>query len=164
MSELKEELTEEEFLKRLHSIVRHIRNVQERGLLLAERLVENGESDLARRLVQRCFSHDNDKFDKLQFNALNGSDKSLLKLVVDHHRSINRHHPEFHESIFVMSDLDLSELCIDWSSRASEAGTNLRDWIKDSAMERFDFKIQSRCYQKIKKYVDLLLDEPMKKV
>jgi hypothetical protein len=155
----------EQCRKKLSSIVRHIRNVQEEGILLAERLVELGELDLARRLVQRCFRHDVSKFEGIEWEYLGSDNKERLTMAVCQHRVVNSHHPEFHiKGIHSMDDLDLAEFVVDVKARSSEFGTNLRDWIKDVAMERFHFKIQSNCYKKIKKYVDLLLDEPLSKV
>lgn len=152
------------FQEKLRSIVRHIGNVQDEGLLLAERLIQKGELQLARRLVQRCFRHDNSKFEGIEWEHMESED-DMLKLAVQQHRTVNSHHPEFHVGgIHDMDDLDLAEMVVDWKARSSEMGTNLRDWIKDEAMERFGFKPQSTCHKKIKRFVDLLLNEPMKKV
>lgn len=154
MSESKDDISsaKEEYRGKILSIVRHIENVQGQGILLAERLIDIGELELARRLIQRCFCHDNSKFTSIEYKYLGSDDKDKLKMAVDHHRAVNSHHPEHHiNGVSDMTDLDLAEMVCDWRARSNEAGTNLRDWIKDCAMERFGFKQQSKCYQKIKK-------------
>ena len=80
-------------------------------------------------------------------------------------QSNNDHHPQFFtEGIKAMNSEQLAEMVIDWHARSSEKGTNLREWIKENATKEFNFTLQSNVYKKIKKFVDILLDPPFKKL
>jgi hypothetical protein len=57
-----------------------------------------------------------------------------------------------------MPDVYLAECVMDWKERASEFGTDLRDWIKDKATRKFKFALQSKVYKEIKEYLDLVLE------
>jgi hypothetical protein len=83
-----------------------------------------------------------------------------LKTAIHQHQQTNDHHPQyFIGGIYQMSDLQLAEFVCDLKSRSMEMGTDLRTYIKDVATQRFGFTIKSKVYQKIKKFVDLILDE-----
>jgi len=49
-------------IDRMQKLVRHIHNVQENSLILAERLMEKGELIFAKKLVAQCMSHDISEF------------------------------------------------------------------------------------------------------
>ncbi len=156
------------YRKRLFGIIKHINNVNDTAQLLAERIIETAKSpqdlDFARRLVQRVRSHDLSKFEGIEWEALHReSGDDLLKIAIHQHQQTNNHHPEyFVGGITQMNDLQLAELVCDWKSRSTEMGTDLRTYIKDQATVRFNFSVKSAVYKKLKRFVDLLLDEQFK--
>jgi hypothetical protein len=153
------------YRKKLFSIVDHINNVSHAAEKLAVRIIDTAETqedlDFARRLVQRVRRHDLSKFEGIEWESLHrGSDDPLLKTAIHQHQQTNDHHPQyFIGGVFQMNDLQLAELVCDLKSRSMEMGTDLRTYIKDVATVRFGFTVKSKVYQKIKKYVDLILDE-----
>lgn len=152
------------FKKKLDFRIRHIRNVQKSAELLAERLADRGEFDLARRLVQNSLHHDSSKFEGIEwefldFESSDKENKEKLQLAVYQHQQGNDHHPEFFaHGIDDMSQVQIAEMVCDWKARSEEFGSSLRDWIKEKASERYGFSLRSKNYQKIKFFVDLLLD------
>ena len=152
--------------KHLQALKRHINLVIDAAQLLGERLIEQGEVDLGINLIKNSFLHDNSKFKGIEWNYLNRDteDGEKLKLAHLQHVSTNEHHPEYWGNINDMPEVYLAELTCDWYSRGQEQGTDLREWIKTEATERFDFSPQGKAYKLIKKFVDLLLDEPFTKL
>jgi hypothetical protein len=156
------------YRRRLFGIVKHINNVNETAQLLAERIIETAKSpqdlDFARRLVQRVRSHDLSKFEGIEWEALHReSDDELLQIAIHQHQQTNNHHPEyFVGGIAQMNDLQLAELVCDWKSRSTEMGTDLRTYIRDRATARFNFSTKSAVYKKLKRFVDLILDDQFK--
>ena len=152
------------FKKKLGSRMRHIENVQETAKLLADRLADRGEFNLSRRLVQNVLRHDSSKFEGIEWEYLDieSSDKEnrdKLKMAVHQHQQSNEHHPEFFTSgIDDMSQVQIAEMVCDWKARSDEFGSSLLDWIKEEASTRYGFSVRSKAYQKIKFFVDLLLD------
>ncbi len=152
------------FKRKLNFRMRHIQNVQDTAFLLADRLADRGEFTLARRLVQRALCHDSSKFEGIEWDFLDidSSDKEnrdKLKLAIHQHQQSNNHHPEFFTGgVSDMSRVQVAEMVCDWKARSDEFGSSLLDWIKDVACERYGFTVRSRAYQKIKYFVDLLLD------
>lgn len=152
------------FKKKLDSRIRHIRNVQKSAELLAERLADRGEFDLARRLVQSSLHHDSSKFEGIEWEFLDvekadKENKEKLMMAVHQHQQRNDHHPEyFSHGIDDMSQVQIAEMVCDWKARSEEFGSSLRDWIKEKASERYGFTLRSKNYKKIKFFVDLLLD------
>ncbi|QXV73908.1 hypothetical protein [Rhizobium phage RHph_N46] len=97
---------------------------------------------LAIFLIQRGDVHDASKFlpiekiplDAMQYvvenegNAPYGSDEykrrtAILKPMLKHHQSNNRHHPEFHENgLYGMNLMDICEMWADWAAAAERGG------------------------------------------
>jgi len=154
--------------KRLHVLMRHIQNVQRECLLLAERLMENGEVDFARHLIANSMGHDNTKFFGIEWDYLhtdikdNESDKFLL--AATQHVTTNAHHPEFWFCISNMPRIYLAETVCDWKSRSDEFGNDIKEWIKDQGVKKYGFSLKGQVYKSIKEFVDMLLDPPFKKV
>ncbi|MDF1812907.1 MAG: DUF5662 family protein [Verrucomicrobiales bacterium] len=152
------------FRKKLNLRVRHIQNVQNAALLLADRLAELGEFDLARRLVQRSLRHDSSKFEGIEWDFLDISptdrkNRSDLRLAIHQHQQCNDHHPEYFSSgAHDMSRVQIAEMVCDWKARSEEFGSSLVDWVKDVACEKYGFTVRSKVYHKIKFFLDLLLD------
>ena len=57
-----------------------------------------------------------------------------------------------------MDRLHLAEMICDCHARAAEFGTNLREWVKDSATKRYNMTPQSKAYKELKDIMDILLD------
>jgi hypothetical protein len=54
-----------------------------------------------------------------------------IELAVQHHMSVNRHHPEYHQNPDDMSEVDLIEMICDWTAMAQEFeqnGGSARGW------------------------------------
>lgn len=54
-----------------------------------------------------------------------------IERAVQHHMSVNRHHPEYHQRPDEMSDVDLIEMVCDWTAMAQEFdqnGGSARGW------------------------------------
>lgn len=155
-------------VKRLKSVLRHISKVRENCELLAERLMEEGRVDFALQLIQLGLVHDNSKLSGIEWEYLhsdvkeNEETQSLFFLAHRQHIHTNKHHPEYWGRIKNMPEIHLAEWVCDVATRASEFGTDLREWIKNDATKRFDFTLQSQVYKTIKYFVDLLLDPKFK--
>jgi len=48
--------------------------------------------------------------------------EELIRVAVDHHVKVNRHHPEFHQDPNDMTDVDLIEMVCDWTAMSQEFG------------------------------------------
>lgn len=152
-------------IDKIRDLKRHIRNVQDAAELLGERLIKAGELDLGRRLVANSLLHDNSKFYGLEWDCLDTPIKDAEKLIaIKHHQQINAHHPEYWGGIKYMPRLHLAELVCDWYARSTEFGTDLRRWIKETALTKFDFSTSTAVYKQIKQLVDLLLDDQFESI
>lgn len=153
-------------LQNVRGIVRHIRNVQDNCMLLGEKLICQGEIELGRNLIANGFCHDISKFSGIEWSEMapNNSDpdpkKIKLKLAISHHNQTNLHHPEAWGDIHKMPKLYIAEMVADWKSRSEEFGSSVRDFIKNQAMNRFNFTEKDVVYNQIMIYVDLLCDKP----
>ncbi len=150
--------------KRLYIVQRHIHNVQENCQILADKLLENGEDDLARLLLANAQIHDNSKLKGIEWKYLHDDVKAdkpeLFQAALESHWSNNEHHPEFwYGSIQSMPEVYLCEMVADWKSRSSEFGLDLREWVKNKASKKYKFTLQSVVYKKIKRYIDMLLEK-----
>lgn len=153
--------------KRRKIIIRHVTNVREDCVVLAERLIERGETNLAHNLIANGYRHDNSKFYSMEWLYLNDETKEhcpdLFKAAHLQHITspANKHHPEaWIEGIHDMDRLHLAEFVCDIHSRSTEFGSDLRSWIKDVALKKWGFTVQSKPYKNVKFFVDLLLDKP----
>jgi len=155
-------LEEEIHKKRLDSLRRHVGNVIRFAGILGERLIEKGEDKVGRKLIANSYQHDHSKFGGIEWLHLHADGKEansdLFQAAVLQHVNTNKHHPEYWGDIHNMPRIFLAELVCDWAARSSEFGNDLREWIKDKATKKFDFKVQSKVYKEIKDLVDVLLD------
>jgi|TARA_R110000803_G_scaffold203268_1_gene268725 hypothetical protein len=152
------------YRKKLFSVVKHVNYVRENAELLAERIIETAQTqedlDFSRRLIQSSREHDISKFQGIEWEALHrGEDKDFLKIAIHQHQQTNAHHPEYWGGITQMNTLQLAEMVCDLKARSTEMGTDLRTYIKERHSIRFGYTVRSAVYKKIKKYVDLLLDD-----
>lgn len=149
-------------IKKVENISRHINNVIQFANLLGRRLIEKGDtySDLGRKLIANSYLHDHSKFNGIEWLHLVAYDKNNvdLAMAIKNHVLTNKHHPEYWGGIEHMPKIYLLEAICDWAARSSEIGNDLRDWVKNKATKRYNFKVQSNIYKEIKLYIDILLD------
>ncbi len=147
--------------EKIELVFNHIQNVQRSTYKLGLRLIKKGEIELGRNLISNGQIHDNSKFKGIEFDHLFYGDP-LLPEVVKHHQSVNPHHPEYWGSIHDMPRVYVAEMVCDWYARSCEFGTGLRDWILNTAMEKYGFTNTSPVYDIIQEMLSLLLDAQFK--
>jgi hypothetical protein len=70
-----------------------------------------------------------------------------VERAVQHHLSVNRHHPEFHDSPNEMTEVDLIEMVCDWTAMAQEFGQDggsARGWADKTIGHRVMFNAEKR--------------------
>ena len=153
--------------KRLDTLIRHIRNVQNNTTLLGERLTERGEIEFGKRLIANGFIHDNSKFSGIEWLYLHqdvkDSEPDKFKLAATAHVHGNFHHVEYWGHINDMSRIYVAELTCDISARSQEFGGSVTDWLDTRGIESYKINKQMKKYREIKDFLKLLLDEPFKK-
>ena len=165
---IKLDLTEESMLQehRLKTVTRHITHVQQSCTLLGERLIHSGDVELGHKLIANGFIHDNSKFHGIEWMYLHDDIKEtnldLFKAALLNHVHNNPHHPEYWGGIENMPKVYLAEFVCDTHARATEFGTNIRDWIKETATKKFGFVVQGKVYKEVKYFLDLLLETPFR--
>lgn len=153
--------------RHLRSLLRHIENVRQLGLLLGERMIDKGKERLGFALIANTQIHDGSKFYGCEWISLrqempDSVDEALMESARIQHVMTNPHHPEYWGGIEKMPEVYLAEMVCDWSARSSEMGNDLREWIKDKATKKFNMTVQSKVYKDIKHLVDILLDQSFK--
>jgi len=162
----------EETLAKINRIAKHIRNVEDACLLLGTKLIESGEIELGKQLIANGFVHDASKFSGIEFEFMapgtpteEESAKLKLKLAIHNHQKTNQHHAEYWPGgIKNMPDVHLAEFCCDAKARSQEFGTNLREWIDNTATIKFGFTKDDEVYQKIMKFVEMICEKPFEEV
>lgn len=131
-------------------------------------LYEQGEEVLAMELVERALVHDNSKFTDEELDTLgklyetksslvnpdyilNDDDKQCIMV----HWKNNRHHPEFHDKITDMTEVDILEMVCDWHSRSTQHGTDLLEFVDKRQNNRFRFP--QDMYKTILKYCNIII-------
>lgn len=145
---------------------RHVDKVHSAARLLATRLIKNcvdEDEKLGMLLLKGVMEHDMSKLQGIEWPWIHQTDdKERLIAAIEHHQQVNRHHPEFWGGVAYMPPVYIAEMVCDWKARSEEKGTNLRDWIKDTALEKYSIPPTGKIARLIKKFVDLLLDAPFK--
>lgn len=161
----------EETKEKIRGIVRHIRNVEDNCLYLAEKLLDRGEIELARSLVANGMIHDISKFFGIEWENLSSGNpkedtaKLKMKLAIHHHNTTNKSHPEaWPHGIKEMPEVYLCEFICDVKSRSEEFGTDVRTWITEVATQRYGFTKDDDIYKKIMEYIDLLCPHPFNEI
>lgn len=150
-------------LEKLEKITRHINNVRENCELLGKKLIEKGETALGRQLIANGFTHYNSKFFGIEWEYLDGAgDKDKQELAIRQHNLVNLHHPNAWSSIKEMPRLYIAEFVADVCARASEFGTNVREWVDNSATKKYAFTKRDKVYREIVEFLNLLLEKPFK--
>ena len=153
--------------KKLSNLIRHIKNVQDNCSIISEKLIENNEFTLAKNLLANSLIHDNSKFYGIEFDYLTGAEaenKELLMCAIAQHNTnpLNKHHPEFWVDIKEMPRLYVAEMVADCTARASEFGTDIREWFKECATKKYKFSTSHKIWGEIKDFLDMLLDKPFR--
>ncbi len=155
-----------EALERLDGLVRHVENVKGNCLILGRKLVEQGEINLGKEVAARGCRHDNTKFFGLEWERLHKETaKTKLEAAILQHNTspYNDHHPEaWVGGIEEMSRAAIGEMVCDWSARATEFATSLREWVDEGAAQRYGYKKGDKVYRTIMEFVDMLCDKPFK--
>jgi|19_taG_2_1085344.scaffolds.fasta_scaffold00369_11 hypothetical protein len=150
----------------LDNLLRHIELVRDYCTLLGKRLIKQGRHEFGQLLIARGHTHDATKFYGIEWDYLHrGPDTphDELELAIKQHVRTNSHHPEFHGGIIHMPEVDVAEMVCDWYARGTEFGTNLRDWITDTAIGRYKIDLEGKQYAWINNFVDMLLRDPFSK-
>lgn len=151
-----------ETTEKIEAVLNHIQNVQRNCYKLGLKLIKVGEMEIGRNLIANGQIHDNSKFKGIEFKHLFHGDP-LLKDVVEHHRAINPHHPEYWGHIFNMPSVYLAEMVCDCAARSAEFGTDIRVWFAGPGAEKYGYKQHDEVWRKIFKYLDMLLEQPFEK-
>jgi len=155
------------YLDKIRDILRHIQNVQNNCIILGEKLIDDNQYEMAKKLIANGLIHDNSKFVGIEFEAFTSEspDPIMLKHAVIHHQKTNPHHPEYWANgIKDMPQLYIAEFVCDIKARSSEFGTDIRNWIDTEAAIKFNFKKEDKVYFDIMKYLDMICDKPFKKI
>lgn len=149
-------------LDRLRSLLRHIKTVRDNCELLGMRLIEDGEVELGRQLLAESLDHDKTKFQAKEWYGMilvgEGED---LKIAIEQHNQSNDHHPEhWPGGIHEMPLRCVAEMVCDFVARSSEFGTNVREWVKKKATQRYGFEMNDEVGKKINRFLDMLLAKP----
>jgi len=160
--------TEDLNRRRLDALVRHVTNVKQNCELLGERLIDKGEVDFGRHLIANGFIHDNSKFTGIEWQFLHQdvmeSNLSEFKLAVSQHTKTNRHHPEFWIHINDMPRIYVAELVCDITARSQEFGDNVKDWLDDKGISKYQITKNTKKYKEINDFLKILLEKPFQTV
>lgn len=145
----------------IDNLVRHIDLVRNACILLGKRLIRDGQKEFGRLVIAKGFEHDVSKFYGIEWDYMHAGpdvEKEKLNLAIHQHTRTNQHHPEYWGGVESMPPIAIAEMTADWYARSQEFGTSLRDWINNTAIERFKISKDSDEYKLIVKYVDILLE------
>ncbi len=124
----------------IDDLARHIQMVQTNARLLAASLIEGGRREFARVLLSKASVHDASKWSGIEWDYLHQGDdvdKVMLKAAITQHQKTNDHHPEFWGGIDAMPEICVAEMVCDWRARSQEFGTDVREFITNTAYEKF---------------------------
>lgn len=156
-------------LKHLELLLRHIELVQQNCIQIAKKLIEVGDCDLGRHLIQNAMQHDGSKFIGIEWDCmkaysvkkkLNKEESIDLGKAANTHARSNPHHPEYWGGIHNMPEVYIIEMVCDWRARSIEFAKDLREWIDNEASKRYKFNKTDKVYTTITKYLDVLLNKP----
>ncbi|MCF8354350.1 MAG: DUF5662 family protein [Melioribacteraceae bacterium] len=140
----------------------HIKRVIDNGERLCEKFPEISEE-----LRNRIAKHDTSKFGPFEFdgyifvtekyrpgNQLNITPdiQKLMDDAIKNHYKSNRHHPEYHEKVEDMSELDLAEMVCDWAAMSQEMNDKLDKFYYKNALPKHKFTEEQQ--KSILKYIN----------
>jgi hypothetical protein len=146
----------------IENLVHHIEQVRRNCLLLGRRLMARGRQEFGRLVIARGFVHDESKFFGIEWDYLHaGRDvpKELLDLAIKQHTLTNPHHPEYWGGFENMPEIAVAEMVCDWYARSQEFGTDLRTWIRDVAVPRYQIDTAGQRFGWVQRFLDLLLED-----
>ncbi len=147
----------------IDNLVRHIDRVREACLLLGKRLMAQDRQTFGRLLIARGFVHDASKFYGIEWDLLHaGHDvpEDQMQLAIEHHRHTNPHHPEYWGGMENMPEICVAEMVCDWFARSQEFGTDLRQWIREVAVQRYQIALDGERWRWIEGFVELMVSKP----
>jgi hypothetical protein len=147
----------------LDALIRHISLVRDACVLLGKRLIAQGRPHLGRLLIAHGFVHDASKFYGIEWEYLTtGRDvpPQVRDLAIEHHRQTNAHHPEYWGGFENMPEVYVAEMACDLYARSQEFGTDLRQWIRDTAVPRYRIDPACEEYGRLETFVEMLLAKP----
>jgi hypothetical protein len=158
-------------IERINYVDRHIKNVKDNCFLLGIEIIKRGEIELGHKLIANGIIHDASKFSGIEFEYLSKeipteeNAKLKMKMAIHHHQKTNPHHIEYWSGgIKEIPKVYLCECICDWKSRSEEFGTNLREWIDEEALKRWDFTKDDDVYKEIMEFVDILCPKPFENI
>lgn len=149
-------------LEHIDNLWYHIRLVQDNCLFLGKALLKQGHEEIGRTLIANGLQHDYSKFFGDEWKSLHaGKDapKQDVNEAIKKHNTSNKHHPEFWGGIEKMEEIYVAEMVCDWSARSQERRTDLREWIEEEAVKKYQIKPEYKQWDQIKRFVDLLVED-----
>ena len=156
--------------EQLQDFLLHKQYVLKSGNLMINYLLRNHRQQEALSLLKRLAVHDNSKIfsdeldyimklscNKQSFTNPNYSLSEDEKIIIEKHWKHNKHHPEYHDNIEDMSELDIMEMVCDWHSRSTQYGTDFFEFVTTRQENRFHFP--KEMFEKILKYCDIIQTE-----
>ena len=147
----------------LDALIRHVGLVRDACILLGKRLIARGRPDFGRLLIARGVVHDASKFYGIEWEYLQtGEDvpEHLRKPAIDHHRHTNDHHPAYWGGFENMPEISVAEMACDLFARSQEFGTDLRQWIRETAVPRYRIDPTGEQLRWLEGFVEMLLSKP----
>src|SRR4051812_34514882 len=97
-------------LEHLDDIVTHLTAFHQCAVKMAKKLMAEGRTPFACLLLKRAYCHDADKFNRFEWKHLRrgGDETPEFDEARIRHVDRNPHHPEYHESIHEMAELDVA--------------------------------------------------------
>ena len=147
-------------LEHLDDIVTHLTTFHQCAVKMAKGLMAADRKPLALLLLKRAYRHDTDKFNRKTFEVLRrgANEHPEFDEVRLAHATKNPHHPEYHNSIHDMDELDVAEMVCDWAARSGEFKTGLQDYIDDEATKRYGFTKKDEIYKLIMYFKSFVCD------
>lgn len=69
------------------------------------------------------------------------------------------HHAEYWHGFHNMPEIYIAELACDWLARSQEFGTDVLEWIENSALKKYEINKESLQYKWLCNYLNLLLED-----
>jgi len=131
---------------------------------------------IARALEDRANTHDDSKMDEPEFSAYSETIPKLkglqygteehkavlkqMKPAVEHHYSMNRHHPEFFDGgreagVWDMNLVDFIEMICDWKAASMRGGDN-KAFYKSLDINKEKFRLESQVVALIANTAEML--------
>jgi len=147
----------------LDALIRHLGLVRDACIRLGKRLIAQGRPNLGRLLIARGFVHDASKFHGIEWEYLSKEKDvpaELRDLAIEHHRQTNDHHPEHWGGFAHMPQVCVAEMACDLYARSQEFGTDLRQWIRETGVPRYEIDLSSPQALWLGEFVEMLLGKP----